>query len=393
MFNKSSWKFAIIATFGLRLVLGLTIYVAWSYIRPTAEVVIPLEQEQSLYGKASVYQTPPLDGLLTAWFRWDAVHYLNIAQFGYHAHSDGASVFYPLYPILTRLLAILLGENYLLSALLVSSISCVAYLAGFNFLTVELFGAEIAKWSRLAILFYPLTIFLVAPYSESLYLALTIWMFLAAMKQKWFLAGILGFASGLTRGPAMLSSPALLTLLFTQRIKGTRNLATILSWEILSALSPVAGGGLFLLWRYRQGYPPISQVLSAHGIELSHPIKAIAIAVSQWIRVRDFYTTIDILSAALFIYLFAIIFFRKKYPFYLQVYYLSNLLLFLSKIHHQASSLQSISRYVLTLFPAFWVIGEWLSNQTPLRRFTILVISFGLLLIFSALYAMWVFIG
>jgi len=69
-------------------------------------------------------------------------------------------------------------------------------------------------------------------------------------------------------------------------------------------------------------------VLSAHGIELSHPIKAIVIAVSQWIRVRDFYTTIDILSAALFIYLFAIIFFRKKYPFYLQVYYLSNLLLF-----------------------------------------------------------------
>jgi len=140
MSNKSSLKFAIIATFGLRLVLGLTIYVAWSYIRLTAEAVIPPEQTQSLYGKVSVYQKPPLDGLLTAWFRWDAVHYLNIAQFGYHVHSDGASVFYPLYPILTRLLAILLGENYLLSALLVISFSCVAYLAGFNFLTVERLG-------------------------------------------------------------------------------------------------------------------------------------------------------------------------------------------------------------------------------------------------------------
>jgi len=140
-------------------------------------------------------------------------------------------------------------------------------------------------------------------------------------------------------------------------------------------------------------YPPISQVLSAHGIELSNPIKAIAVAVSQWIRVRDFYTTIDILSAALFLFIMAIILFRKRYPLYLQIYYLSNLLLFLSKIHHQASSLQSISRYVLTLFPAFWVIGEWLSRQAPLFRFTFLVASFGFLLIFSALYAMWVFIG
>lgn len=393
MAKKSSWEYAILATFGLRFALGLTVYIAWSYIRPIAESVLLSGLDKSLYGKVMVYQTPPLDGCSPPGF--DGMQYinLNIAQFGYHAHSEGTSVFYPLYPGLTRLFAILIGENYLLSALLVSSLSCIAYLAGFNFLTIELFGAEIAKWSLFVLLCYPLTVFLVAPYSESLYLALTIWMFLAAKRQKWWLVGILGFASGLTRGPAMLSSLALLTLLFTEQNKGARNLSNILSWEILSTLSPVAGGGFFLLWRHWQGYPPISQVLSAHGIELSNPIKAIAVAVSQWIRVRDFYTTIDILSAALFLFIMAIILFRKRYPLYLQIYYLSNLLLFLSKIHHQASSLQSISRYVLTLFPAFWVIGEWLSRQAPLFRFTFLIASFGFLLIFSALYAMWVFIG
>lgn len=302
-------------------------------------------------------------------------------------------MFYPLYPGLTHLFAFLIGKNYILSALLVSSLSCIAYLAGFNFLTVELFGADIAKWSIFALLCYPMTVFLIAPYSESLYLALTIWMFLAAKKQKWFLVGILGFASGLTRGPAMLSSLALLTLLFAQKIKGTKNSSSILSWKAFSALSPVAGGGLFLLWRYWQGYPHISQVLFAHGIELRNPISAIAAALSQWMRVRDFFTTIDILSAALFLFIAVIMFFKKRCPLYLQVYYISNLLLFLSKIHHQASSLQSLSRYVLTLFPAFWLIGEWLSNQAPFFRFTFLAVSFGLLLILSALYAIWVFIG
>jgi len=393
MAKKSSWEFAILATLGLRITLGLSVYIAWSYIRPIAESVIISGQEKSLYGNVMVYQTPPLDGLFTAWFRWDAVHYLNIAQFGYLALSEGSSVFYPLYPSLTRLFAILFGENYLLSALLISSLSCVAYLAGFNLLTIELFSAEIAKWSLFVLLCYPLTVFLVAPYSESLYLALTIWMFLAAKRQQWLWVGIFGFASGLTRGPAMLSSLALLTLLFTKQIKGSKNLSNILSCKILSALSPMAGGGLFLLWRYWQGYPPISQVLSAHGIELRSPISAIAVAVSQWIRVRDFYTTIDILSATLFLFISVTILFRKQYPLYIQIYYLSNLLLFLSKIHHQASSLQSISRYVLALFPAFWVIGKWLSKQAPLLRFTFLIASFGLLLIFSALYAMWVFIG
>lgn len=126
MYHKSSWTFAIVATFWLRIALGLTIYVAWSTIRPTAEAAILSGQGKSLYGKVTVYQIPPMDGLLTAWFRWDAVHYLNIAQFGYHAHSEGSSVFYPLYPGLTHLFAFLIGKNYILSALLVSSLSCIA---------------------------------------------------------------------------------------------------------------------------------------------------------------------------------------------------------------------------------------------------------------------------
>lgn len=208
------------------------------------------------------------------------------------------------------------------------------------------------------------------------------------------MAGILGFASGLTRGPAMLSSIALLFLLWTQE-----NQRVVNSWlnrlgKSLLALSPMIGGGSFLFWRYLQGYPPISQVLSDNGIQMTNPFTAMTLAVAQWLRVHDFYTTIDILSAALFLSLFFIILLRReKYPLVFIIYFASNLALYLSKTHFAASSLQSLSRYVLTLFPAYWVIGEWIANLSPRLRFSILSTSFGALMIFSGLYAMWVFIG
>ncbi|MFN3308722.1 MAG: hypothetical protein ACK44E_05870, partial [Anaerolineales bacterium] len=209
----------------------------------------------------------------------------------------------------------------------------------------------------------------------------------------WTLTALLGFASGLTRGPAILSSFALLWLFLIQEEKHKIGTPLKMLENITVALTPFLGGGTFLLWRYLQGYPSISQVLWDHGIELTNPLVAITSAIFQWIKVRDFYTTIDILSAALFLLLFLIIYKKRTIPFCFIVYYGCNLFLFLSKVHHDASSLQSMSRYGITLFPAFWVLGEWLTNRTPLLRFILLAVSFGLLSIFSGLYAIWVFIG
>ncbi len=388
------WKKAILLTLILRVFLGATIFFVWTNFAPFVQASVTDELMESLYGKVAVYQQPPWDGILTTWFRWDAIHYVNIAQFGYHAHSVGSSVFYPLYPALIRLFAYILGGNFLLSALLVSTIACAAFLAGFYLLTTDLYGEKLAKWSLFCVLCYPFAIFLIAPYSESLFLALTVWMFLAARQHNWYLTGLFGFASGLARGPAILTSFALLWLFLEQLLKSKKVILFNLGTKIAIAFSPFFGGYAFLLWRHLQAYPPIPTVLSEHGIQLTNPLNGIVSAFIQWIHVRDFYTTIDIFSALLFIILFLrMIFKRKNVPFYFIVYYGSNLVLYLSKVHTEASSLQSMSRYVLTLFPAFWVLGEWLRNQKPLHRFSFLVLMSGLSIIFSGLYAMWIFIG
>src|ERR1700730_34269 len=63
---------------------------------------------------------------LNVWNRWDAIHYQNIAQNGYQAIGEGRFllVFFPLYPLLVRLVAFL-ARDYVLSAFIVSGIASV----------------------------------------------------------------------------------------------------------------------------------------------------------------------------------------------------------------------------------------------------------------------------
>src|SRR5882724_6933096 len=64
-------------------------------------------------------------GWLEIWNRWDAIHYLQVAEFGYSASSVMKAWFYPLFPWSIRLVADVVG-NYLLSAFVVSGCASVA---------------------------------------------------------------------------------------------------------------------------------------------------------------------------------------------------------------------------------------------------------------------------
>ena len=55
---------------------------------------------------------------IDVWARWDSGWFLRIAEHGYHAGAEPA--FYPLYPLLVRLLGPVFGGHYVLAGLLVS---------------------------------------------------------------------------------------------------------------------------------------------------------------------------------------------------------------------------------------------------------------------------------
>jgi hypothetical protein len=120
----------------------------------------------------------------------------------------------------------------------------------------------------------------------------------------------------------------------------------------------------------------------------------LASAIIQWVHVHDLQTTPDLFSALFFIFLGIVMFANRRW---LKVEWLTyiaiNLLIFLSKESFQASSLQSMARYVLVLFPVFIALGDWLRSQNRLTRLIYTTISSTIMIALSTLCTLWVFIG
>ena len=183
---------------------------------------------------------------LRIWTRWDALHYLKIAESGYTGVGEDRFliVFFPLYPFLVSVASYITGE-YMVAGFLVTAIASLA--TGFLFRElVRLDHHE--RTAQLAVLFlfiFPASYFLHIPYTESLFLALAIGCFLAARKRMWLTVAILGSLACVTRINGLILVPALAFEVW-EEYRETRKLNS--AW-IFVALIP-AGFGIYLLLNY-----------------------------------------------------------------------------------------------------------------------------------------------
>ena len=141
------------------------------------------------------------DQLMYICKRWDAKHYLLLTEHGYVTQGDErlALVFFPLYPMLCRLLWKITG----LSAFAVdTAVSNLALLGcGAAVYRLALLDGQRA-WARramLAFLFCPVTFFYSMPYGESTFLLLTLLAVLCARRRKWWPAVMFGALAAATR--------------------------------------------------------------------------------------------------------------------------------------------------------------------------------------------------
>jgi hypothetical protein len=391
---RAAWVWGLVLTLTLRVGLGLVMGSAWLAVSP----YLPPEVlgRFSLAGKLPMPITFPGNALLGVWLRWDAVHHLNLAMRGYFDLSEGDSVFYPLYAGLTRLIVPVAGGDYLAAGLIVSTLATLAALAGLYRLADLAYGPRSARWAVLALAVYPTAVFLVAPFTESLFLALTLWAFNCANEQKWWCAGVLGCLASLARGPGMLTAAALAILAGQQwqRRQGAWHPPQVAA-RLWGLVLPVVGGAVFLLWRQAAGFAPMQIVLQRYsGLEMVDPLTGMAAAIVQWVRVHDLPTTLDVWSAGLFLILAIVM---AACPRWCRTDWLAfvglNLVLFLGKRSFTASSLQSMSRYVLVLFPAFVILGDWLATRSQRVRFIYLALSSAALVVLSSLFASGIFVG
>jgi hypothetical protein len=166
------------------------------------------------------------NGLLGIWNHWDAPHLLEIAQFGYGPPADPARiVLFPLYPFLIRVVG--LAMPLLEAAMLVSLVATIAAALGLQRL-VRLDGPEpLARWSIAAMLVFPTAYAFVAPYTEALFLALTVWAFVAVRRDNMAAAGVLGALAAATRIQGLFLVPALALEYLMVRRRIDRDIAWI----------------------------------------------------------------------------------------------------------------------------------------------------------------------
>jgi hypothetical protein len=156
--------------------------------------------------------THDLGAFTDVWARWDSVWFLRIAEHGYRSPSHADAAFYPLYPAVVGGLGRVFAGHYVLAGVLVSLLASLGTFFLLHRLAEERLGAEGARRAVLYLAVFPMSLFLVAVYSESLFLLLAVAAFVLADRGKWLPAWAAAGLALLTRIAGLALLPALLVM-------------------------------------------------------------------------------------------------------------------------------------------------------------------------------------
>ncbi len=167
---RASWIEAATATVATRVMLVAVAYAAAWFLAST--------------------EGPLQVSFVDMWDNWDARLFAIIAEDGYFGPDRGlhATAFFPLYPLLMRAVGAT-GLNLIVAGMIISFVSTVVAGTYLHRLVEEEVGEGSGRHAVLYLLLFPTAVFLVAPYSEALFLAGAIPAFYYARRSRWLLAG------------------------------------------------------------------------------------------------------------------------------------------------------------------------------------------------------------
>jgi len=192
---------------------------------------------------------PALDG----WARWDAAHYVAIAQVGYGPENpspNGGLGFFPLFPLLMRgavelVRATPTAANLTLAGLVIANLSFLVAVALLARLGAARFGDRGGIDAALLLCVTPLSFFFNAAYSESLFLALSLAALTLAGRGRWWWAGVIAGLGGMTRLVGLALAPALVLAAVRRGASARDTVATgaLALWGALAYLT-------YCAWRF-----------------------------------------------------------------------------------------------------------------------------------------------
>ncbi|MGI5845263.1 MAG: mannosyltransferase family protein [Candidatus Xenobium sp.] len=204
------WRQALLVFLSVRIMASAVAALAWT--------CVPANPVVSAGGYAGTRLSPVGEILLSVWERSDALWYAHLALEGYGAAAP-STAFMPLYPGLIRALS-WFGLSPLGAGLLVSNVAFLLALVALFRLARRDFGPEVARQAVWYQAIFPASFFLLAPYTESLFLALAVGALLTARQGRWRWAGLLGGLLSATRTVGILILPALFLEFLSARRRG-----------------------------------------------------------------------------------------------------------------------------------------------------------------------------
>ena len=216
----------------------------WSRVAIWATALFAwLTFEPNSHPRAARWDAPWLHDsgwVLNVWARWDSKWLVGIAEHGYTRAQEYA--FFPLYPGAVGALGRVFFGHYVVAGVLVSLAAALGSFLLLHRIADQRLGLDGGRRAVLYLAVFPMSLFLQAVYTESLFLLLTLAAFLLAERRRFAAAGLVTGLALLTR-PAGFALIPPLVLLAWRSSNRLRALGGLASAPLLFAAYPL------YLWR------------------------------------------------------------------------------------------------------------------------------------------------
>lgn len=384
------------------LFIGICSRVLAGFIAYFAVIAFPFPEGHTFW------QAFPEAPWLDAFGRWDTGWYMNIIDNGY-SYIDGEQssvAFFPLFPLLLKGLQVLLPLHPIQIALVLNTLLFwTGLLLLHRLCLLEYSSSKVADRAVFYLAVFPASFFFYAPYTESLYLLLTLGAVFYARKGLWLYAGLFGLLASGTRVTGVVIW-GILGLVWMNGHGWT--FATILSrqaWQgllqgfrsdwknfLFLSLSPL-GLIAYMLFLHREFGDALvftrvqnswdREFVGFWTIIFERTLDCLKM---PWGTVIPFHYFIILLEVAGFYlaFLTGLAIWRTKGPAY-------GLLILMGILIPASTSVTSLGRYMIVLFPLFMQLAVW--GERPLVDRAITIFSPALQAFLLAAYATWRFVG
>ena len=340
--------------------------------------------------------------LLAAHYRWDTVHYADLAVNGYPVADDDTRgfrlAFFPLLPLCMNLVARLAGPvsqfAVLMSGILLGHLfALVAFALLFTVALDDTHDVALARRTVLYTALSPLAVFYSVPYTESLFLALSLGFFLAARRRRWLLAGLLIGLATASRLAGFALVPALLIefwLVYRSRTLRPGETARAACGLLLAPAGLLAF--IAYLWWHTGDALAFAHAQAHWHRDTLFPLATLWRGITyalhpEWSVNPQVHIHGVVSTSIVLLFLTVLLVSARRWRVSYVVFGLLIMALALLSPLKGDQTMQSTGRYVMVLFPVMITLASWV--RTPRMQRLTLILSAALFMVVSALYAHW----